>query len=865
MLNKSAKIFVLLCGVIILIDFITFSITETTGLIGSKSSGDMYSGSKMTPDSLTVFTRIDTTDFVRKPYPNIGNHIVTVDDSAYTRERWLNKIQYKSKPDQEIPIVYVDNEDTLLTTIRLHPVKASDFLQTLVLAILRFLILLAYIIVGIWAFAMRPDSGAVRALSLFCFGMSNFLTTAVGLGLEGYSSVTIPFQSQIADTAGLITAMMGGFWINLQLLFPRPRKFITNHPLWAYFICYGLLSLLLLATTITENATLNLIVAFTLLFQILAGFFILGRYYWTTNNLLEKRQTRLVLWGTGVGISYFVLLIIIAFAIRQWFLGLPSTILTGIIIGLFLSLLLSPLSFAYAFGKYRLLEVEGKIKRGTRFVIVKFGLFIVLYLIIYTIAGFLQNNLLIENQAANLFIVLALVAGVIPASRRIQGVVEKKIYPERNRLKSMLNDFLKNALAVPNKETFWKELEEHLKDVLKVDLIYPVVKNEKNESYIHWSGESTPFNSQSSLIHKLMDFENKHIMVDELTASEKIDLSEDETNWFEDKQIAMVLPMIRGDKLVGFLAIGYKSRQKDFEVADMEILHSLVSQVTVASENIMLLEENVQKRRLEDQLDMARKVQQGLLPGKIPDTPGLEIIGESLSCLEVAGDYYDVVCLDEYRTVMAIGDVSGKGAGAALLMSNLQASFRTAVSIGMKVTDIAKQMINTLQSTAEQHVGESSGITMSEMVARINELTFSNTPADRFITFFVAIYDKRTSMLEYVNAGHNPPMVIRYAGKVEELSEGGLLLGALSGMPYEQGTIKLELGDILFLYTDGISEAENAEDEMFGEEKMKELFLKNNSQTPQRLKELLEDEVKDFIGETPLSDDFTLLIAKVVE
>jgi len=353
-------------------------------------------------------------------------------------------------------------------------------------------------------------------------------------------------------------------------------------------------------------------------------------------------------------------------------------------------------------------------------------------------------------------------------------------------------------------------------------------------------------------------------MIDELTASEKIDLSKDEANWFEDKQIAMILPMIRGGKLVGFLAIGYKSGQKDFEVADMEILHSLVSQVTVASENIMLLEENVQKRRLEDQLEMARKVQQGLLPEKIPKTPGLEIMGESLSCLEVAGDYYDVVRLDENRTVMAIGDVSGKGAGAALLMSNLQASFRTAVSIGMKVTDIAKQMINTLQSTAEQHVGESSGITMSEMVARINELTFNNTPSDRFITFFVAIYDKRTSTLEYVNAGHNPPMVIRFGGEVEELSEGGLLLGALSGMPYEQGTIKLELGDILFLYTDGISEAENAEGDMFGEEKMKELFLRNSSQAPQKLKELLEGEVKDFIGKTPLSDDFTLLIAKVV-
>jgi len=104
---------------------------------------------------------------------------------------------------------------------------------------------------------MRPDSGAVRALSLFCFGMSVFLTTAVDLGLGAYSTVNIPFQQLIADTAGGITALMGGFWLNLQLLFPRPRKFITNHPLWAYFLCYGMPLILLIVSEIAQNEIFN--------------------------------------------------------------------------------------------------------------------------------------------------------------------------------------------------------------------------------------------------------------------------------------------------------------------------------------------------------------------------------------------------------------------------------------------------------------------------------------------------------------------------------------------------------------------------------------------------------------------------------
>ena len=245
------------------------------------------------------------------------------------------------------------------------------------------------------------------------------------------------------------------------------------------------------------------------------------------------------------------------------------------------------------------------------------------------------------------------------------------------------------------------------------------------------------------------------------------------------------------------------------------------------------------------ELGMARRVQQGLLPREIPETPGLEIAARSKFCLEVAGDYYDIIKIDDRRTVIAIGDVSGKGAAAALLMSNIQASFRIAVGIG---------------SGASQ---PNSVFDISNLVYRINNLIFNNTPPDQFITFFVGVYDPAKGIFDYVNAGHNPPMVLLAEGRIEMMEKGGLLLGAMPDMQYEQGTLNLQKDDLMFLYTDGVSEADNADGEMFGEDRIQALLKKSPGLPPAEILTRLETQVQDFIGDMPLSDDFTTLVARV--
>ncbi len=586
--------------------------------------------------------------------------------------------------------------------------------------------------------------------------------------------------------------------------------------------------------------------------QVSVGFILLNRYHRRTHVPLEKRQTSLVLWGTGTGLiadGLFVLIVILAPGLLE---RLPELYLTASFIVLFLLLLLSPLSFAYAFGKYRLLEVQGRIRRGTRHFLTALALLAVFYTLIYFSSEFMLEVLGIESRTPVLIIALILAIGFTPAQRRLLSVLDRWIYPERFRLNGMLQDFLLHSMSSVDRKIFWTEMVDRLKTALKVEQVYPVLRAPGNSQFQLWTGPATPFEKNSLFMTTISRVGGRPVMRDELEAGGRISFTAGERDWLDTNQVALILPMVTRSELIGFLGIGLKSERRDYEPADFEILQSLGNQIAVAADNIMLVEDNVQKKRMEAELSVARKVQEGMLPHDIPETPGLEVAALSRFCTEVAGDYYDVIEVGDGRTVLAIGDVSGKGAGAALLMSNVQASLRMAIGIG-----------------ANLPAGESAGprptsqIRLNEVVANINRLVYRNSQPDQFITFFVALFDPKTGELEYVNAGHNQPLVVNNDGQIQALAEGGVLLGAVTDMPYLLGRTHLSAGDTIFLYTDGLSEATNSSDEMFGEHRIEQFLSTNSHQPPQVLLDTLEEVVAQFIGTIHLADDFTVVTARV--
>ncbi|MDZ7371777.1 MAG: serine/threonine-protein phosphatase, partial [candidate division KSB1 bacterium] len=205
----------------------------------------------------------------------------------------------------------------------------------------------------------------------------------------------------------------------------------------------------------------------------------------------------------------------------------------------------------------------------------------------------------------------------------------------------------------------------------------------------------------------------------------------------------------------------------------------------------------------------------------------------------VGGDYFDCIPLSDGRVVLAVGDVSGKGLGAALLMSNLHAGLHTLLQ---------------------------SGLPMNEMINRLNDLIYRHTDFDKFITFFYAELDPQSRLLRYVNAGHNPPMLCRSDGGIELLTEGGLILGMLEDVDYMIGQVELRSGDLLTAYTDGVTDARNGADELFDEDRLAEL-VRSAARANLRADEVCMQIVKaveDFSRDLPQADDITLLIVKVL-
>ncbi len=251
-------------------------------------------------------------------------------------------------------------------------------------------------------------------------------------------------------------------------------------------------------------------------------------------------------------------------------------------------------------------------------------------------------------------------------------------------------------------------------------------------------------------------------------------------------------------------------------------------------------EEAVARETLERELRNAREIQQRLLPHEMPHLPGFEICGASLPSRQVGGDYFDFIETESGILGVAIGDVSGKGLPAALLMANLQASLHA-------------------QITSSRAVGE--------LVQRLNNLLVRSTDTHMFATFFYGILDRNQSTFTWANAGHNPPILLRSAGGVERLEAGGLVLGFLPNQVYAQKEVSLEPGDVLVLYTDGITEAsaprtEDERRELFGEDRLLEIVERSRDDTALEIQARILDAISGYTSGTPQEDDITLVVIK---
>jgi len=303
--------------------------------------------------------------------------------------------------------------------------------------------------------------------------------------------------------------------------------------------------------------------------------------------------------------------------------------------------------------------------------------------------------------------------------------------------------------------------------------------------------------------------------------------------------ITAIVPMHIQHQTKGMILLGERLRGGMYTRADLEFLYSLGNLAIISIENAHLFKDALEKQRMEDELNIAREIQQALLPEKIPSIPEFDIAALTISSKEVGGDYYDIITRQNGEYILAIGDVSGKGTPAALLMANVQAALR---ALAPHCTSV------------------------SETTGQINDLTFANTRSgNKFITFFWGILDAKMHQFRFSNAGHNPPILLRKNGTTEALEEGGLILGVFkTETPYIESSVKLSPGDVLVMYTDGVSEAMNQNEDQFTEEKLEAVLKESTHLSAKEIIKKVQQTLESHTRGTPQSDDITLLVLKAL-
>jgi sigma-B regulation protein RsbU (phosphoserine phosphatase) len=300
--------------------------------------------------------------------------------------------------------------------------------------------------------------------------------------------------------------------------------------------------------------------------------------------------------------------------------------------------------------------------------------------------------------------------------------------------------------------------------------------------------------------------------------------------------IELIVPMQLQGETKGLILLGKRASESEYSETDIEYIYSVGSLAIVSIENQRLFKEALEKQKLEEDLEIAHDIQKNLLPHKIPKFSNFDVVAHTVFSKQVGGDYYDVITLDDNNFSIAIADVSGKGVSAALMMASLQAFLKTICKHGMKI---------------------------DEATGLINDLIEENTTDGKFITFFWAVIDDEKKQLLYVNAGHNPPLLIR-KGKIIKLDKGGIILGVMKTMvPYSSEKLQLEKDDVIVLFTDGVSEAMNHAGEEFSDQRLEKLSLSSAGKSAVEISDVIQAEVSKFAHGTVQSDDITLMVIKV--
>jgi sigma-B regulation protein RsbU (phosphoserine phosphatase) len=528
------------------------------------------------------------------------------------------------------------------------------------------------------------------------------------------------------------------------------------------------------------------------------------------------------------------------------------------------------------------------IRRSVRYLLVSNGFRLLQAIVVLAALSFVLTGSRIAaidqfgNRAdivAAIFVTIAAIALLTALNRRVMTAIDRRFFREAYNSQLVLTE-LGEAIPTLSKTKHLVELVANkISDALHPENVTIFLDDRDLGAYVAaFSADASRVGaaprSQLRSLDSAGPTEADSLLQD--AGWEDVSVSPDQRGkTLRNVRSSLLIPIASNSHLHGLISLGQRLSDQPYSGEDKRLLLVVANQIATFIENMKLISRMAEEERIERELEMAADVQRHLFPFDGFENEALEIYGTCLPALGVGGDYYDYFDVDNRRTGIAIADVAGKGIAAALLMSTVQASLRCQLVSGHR--------------------------SLTDVVSSMNHLLRRSTGAERYATFFIAEFDKATSRLTYVNAGHNPPMLVRskLALRLEGservgvpgaslslsnksigtrtnigvstavkpvirlLTTGGPIIGTFLDEPYEQETLQLQSGDVLVIYTDGVTEALNSAGVEFGEEQLRSTVLKALPLSARETGKKVIAKVLEWQGQAPQHDDITLIVAKI--
>lgn len=858
-----------ICLLILLAAAVTFQANRTRFLLSGTLGGRRVERPFATTLTPRGFTATWVSSWAAAAGVRSGDLVTAIEGKPFTGLALLGDVMRRSRPGDTVKVTIVHHGSygpEAARTVSMTVSASGPRGPTLAVPWLLVVMPVFCIILGFWVAVVRiRDSQAWLLLAL----MLSFAVFG-NAGTEFWS------PGLRAASAGYETAL-GSTWPIWMFLFaihfsePLPS---SSWRRWGKWLQWGIVTPLaffaVLAAVTSIAAMSNYVSAEVLLgllhraspietafeFAGVGGFFgVVGHKWGVARSRDARRRMRLLYQGTAISLVPLFILSMVVLIKRQdagsYFPGWAWAAAFMVAVVLF------PLTLAYVIVVQRAMDLSFVIRQGLRYAFAKSGVNVVQVLcaaagIAIVILALRHVPLYSLSFFAIIAVAVAAFAKLREGFKRLRGWIDRRFFRDAYHAETIL------AALSGEVRTFMEpsRLLETVCTAISASLHIPNIA-----VLLRDHGAYAPAHAVGYPLVPAVTFRDGTATVERLRhASEPLRVYfDDRDSWIywagvsaeEQQGLAalksqLLLPLSASGNLLGFMSLGEKRSEEPYSGTDVRLLKSVAAQTGLALANAQLTaqvaREAAQRERLNRELEIAREVQERLFPQLLRPVRNLDYYGVCRAALGVGGDYYDFVTLPRGRLGVAIGDVSGKGISAALMMASLQACVRGEAA----------------------HTDSD----LSRLAANVNRLVYEASSDNRFATFFYAEYDPESHALAYVNAGHNPPLLFTpSAGRwhIERLDVGGTVIGLIEQASFGQARVQLDPGSVLVAFTDGISEAMNPRDEEWGEARLVEAVQADDSAAAPDLARRIFAAADAFAAGAEQHDDMTLVILRALQ